>query len=81
MNALALLEKKITLLLERAQFLAMENEQYEQKTALLEKKVTDLQATLHQKEQSQTSQKDNKQADSIIDGLVQRIDSLLESPH
>lgn len=80
MDALALLEKKITLLLKRIQILAVESEQYARKSVLLEKKVTDLQATLRPRESVQSSLKDNKQAYSIIDGLVQRIDSLLESP-
>ena len=80
MGALALLEQKVVLLLKRTQALVAENEEYKRGAIQLEQKLSALQETLLNKESLQSLPVDNTQADSIIHGLIQRIDLLLESP-
>jgi hypothetical protein len=80
-DALDFLEKRLSLLLKRVRILSTENEQYSEQVAHLNAKISSLEAQLLQKESVQLSCNDNKQAHAIIDGLIERIDSIMESSH
>jgi predicted transcriptional regulator len=79
MEALALLEKKITELVERANKLREENEALKQVNAHLEKTMEELQARLlsHDKENKE-NEEERALTKIMVDNLIQEIDAIVE---
>ncbi|MEX0672174.1 MAG: hypothetical protein WD068_02350 [Candidatus Babeliales bacterium] len=80
MDALALLELKVAQLVKQLQMVISENDQCMQQIVAYEEKIITLQAAIARKEQVPSVSHDSRQAHAIINGLIKRIDSLLESP-